>query len=78
MDCGNSTAMVSWLASRGAVQYAVTARGNNSSVGCQTSDLTCRLDNLACGHQYTVQVMAMDDNCSSVPSEAILFNTGTK
>lgn len=70
--------MVTWLASQGAVQYAVTARGNNSSVGCQTSDLTCSLDNLACGHQYTVQVMALDDNCSSVPSEAVLFDTGTK
>lgn len=76
MDCTNSTALVSWAASLGAVQYAVMAHSNNSNVSCQTSGLSCHLDNLTCGNLYRVQVVAMDDNCSSVPSQAVLFNTG--
>lgn len=76
MDCTNNTALVSWSASLGAVQYAVTAPSNHNNVSCQTSDLTCNLDSLTCGSSYTVQVVAMDDNCSSIPSQALIFNTG--
>lgn len=75
-DCANDTAVVSWSASRGAVWYAVTANNSHSNVSCQTSDLSCSLDNLTCGSRYTVQVVAMDDNCSSVPSQAKMFNSG--
>ncbi|XP_035526327.1 fibronectin type III domain-containing protein 7-like [Morone saxatilis] len=75
MDCANNTALVSWSASPGAVQYLVTAHSSHSNVSCQTSDLNCSLDNLACGNRYTVQVVAMDDNCSSVPSEGLILNS---
>ncbi len=78
MACANNTALVSWSASRGAVQYSVTAQSSHSNVSCQTSDLTCSLDNLACGNRYTVQVVAMDDNCSSIPSQALIFNSGKR
>ena len=76
MDCDNNTALVSWSASRGALQYSVTARGSHSNVSCQTSDLSCSLGNLTCGSSYTVQVAAMDGSCSSVPSQAVVLNSG--
>lgn len=76
MDCINNTALVSWAASLGAVQYAVTAHSNHSNATCQTSDLTCHLGSLACGNLYTLQVVAMDENCSSIPSQPLIFSTG--
>ncbi|XP_008280490.1 mucin-19 [Stegastes partitus] len=76
MDCANNTAAVSWSASRGAVQYSVTALGSHSNDSCQSSGLSCSLRNLTCGSSYTVQVVAMDDDCSSIPSQALVFNSG--
>lgn len=76
MNCDNNTAVVTWSASQGAVQYSVRAHSSRSNASCQTSDLTCNLDNITCGSRYTVQVVAMDDNCSSIPSQALVFNSG--
>lgn len=75
-DCSNNTALVSWSPSLGAVRYMVTAQSQQNNVSCRTSDLTCNLDNLACGSSYTIQVVAMDDSCSSVPSQVQVFDTG--
>ncbi|KAM9349923.1 fibronectin [Symphorus nematophorus] len=75
MDCANNSALVSWSASQGAVQYSVTAHSSHGNVSCQASDLSCSLDNLLCGNRYTVQVVAMDGTCSSVPSQALIFNS---
>nr|XP_019957336.1 PREDICTED: fibronectin-like [Paralichthys olivaceus] len=75
MECANNTALVSWAASRGALQYSVRAHSSHSNVSCQTSDLSCSLGNLTCGSSYTVQVAAMDDSCSSVPSQAVVLNS---
>lgn len=75
-DCNNNTALVSWSPSLGAEQYMVTAQSHQNSVSCRTSDLTCNLDTLTCGNSYTIQVAAMDDSCSSVPSQVQMFNTG--
>lgn len=76
MDCANNTAAVSWSASRGAVQYSVTARSSHGNISCQTSDLSCSLNNLMCGTNYTVQVVSMGDDCSSIPSQALVLNSG--
>lgn len=75
-DCANNTALMSWSASRGAAQYLVTAHGSHSNDSCQTSDLSCSLDNLTCGNRYTVQVVAMDDICSTIPSQALILDSG--
>ena len=77
-DCANNTALVSWSASRGAVRYSVTAHSSHGNVSCRASDPSCRLDNLLCGNRYTVQVVAMDDNCSSIQSEALTFDSGRR
>uniref|UniRef100_A0A3Q3FC03 Fibronectin type-III domain-containing protein n=1 Tax=Labrus bergylta TaxID=56723 RepID=A0A3Q3FC03_9LABR len=78
MDCENNTAVMSWSASRGAVKYSVTAIGRHNNVSCLSSDLSCSLGNLTCGSRYTAQVAAMDDNCSSIPSQAVMFNSGNR
>ncbi|XP_047445276.1 mucin-4-like [Mugil cephalus] len=76
MDCANNTAVVSWPASRGARQYLVTAHSSHGNDSCQTSDLRCSLGNLTCGSSYTVRVVAMDDRCSSIQSQALMFSSG--
>lgn len=76
MDCANNTAVVSWPASRGALQYLVTAHGSHGNDSCQTSDLRCSLASLTCGSRYTVRVVAMDDSCSSIQSQAVMFSSG--
>ncbi|XP_029686708.1 fibronectin type III domain-containing protein 7-like [Takifugu rubripes] len=70
-----NTALVSWSPSLGAVRYTVTAQSNLNNVSCQTSEVTCNLDTLTCGNSYSVQVVAMDDNCSSIPSQAQMVTT---
>lgn len=75
-DCTNNTALVWWSPSLGAVRYTVTAQSHQNNVSCLTSNLTCSLDTLTCGNSYSIQVAAMDDSCSSVPSRAQTFDTG--
>lgn len=77
MDCANNQAVVTWDASQGALMYKVTALGNNVTASCGTNGLTCTLKDLVCGQEYSVQVVAMDNICSSLPSPATLFNSGT-
>ncbi|KAM4552488.1 fibronectin-like isoform 2-T2 [Odontesthes bonariensis] len=76
MDCANNSAVVSWSASRGAVQYSVMALSSHSNDSCQTSDLSCSLTSLTCGNSYAVQVVAVDESCSSVLSQVLVFNSG--
>ncbi|XP_049603206.1 pneumococcal serine-rich repeat protein [Syngnathus scovelli] len=73
-DCASNAATVSWSASDGATQYLVTASCYHGNVSHQTSDLNYTLDDLMCGNRYSVQVVAMDDNCSSVPSQVLVFD----
>ncbi|XP_074545118.1 uncharacterized protein LOC141804545 [Halichoeres trimaculatus] len=75
MDCSSNSAVVSWSPSRGAVKYSVIAFSSHSNVSCMSSNLNCTLDNLTCGSSYTVEVVAMADNCSSVRSQAVMFNS---
>ncbi|XP_061587413.1 fibronectin type III domain-containing protein 7-like [Cololabis saira] len=76
MDCANNSAVVSWFASRGATEYWVTAISSHSNDTCKTSDSSCRLSSLTCGTSYTVQVVAMDGNCSSMPSQPLEVKSG--
>lgn len=75
-DCTNNTALVSWSPSLGAIWYMVKAQSHQNNVSCRTSDLTCNLDTLTCGTSYTIQVAAMDDSCTSIPSQVQRFHTG--
>ncbi|XP_067369826.1 mucin-3B [Channa argus] len=76
IDCSRNQAVVSWNASEGAVSYKVTAQSTQGAVAsCGTTDHKCTLMNLTCGQSYSVQVVAQDNICSSLPSPAINFKS---
>ncbi|KAJ3599685.1 hypothetical protein NHX12_033641 [Muraenolepis orangiensis] len=76
MDCVTKEAVVSWNASQGALSYAVTAMSTLGATSvCSGTDPGCTLTNLTCGQSYRVQVLALDNICSSLPSRAAMFNT---
>ncbi|XP_075901618.1 uncharacterized protein fndc7b isoform X2 [Nelusetta ayraudi] len=76
MDCANNRAVVSWSASDGALSYKVTAQSLQGATSlCESAGLTCTLTNLTCGQSYSVQVVAEDDICSSLPSQATTFHS---
>ncbi|XP_059196342.1 uncharacterized protein LOC131977156 [Centropristis striata] len=76
IDCSTNEALVSWSASEGALSYKVTAQSTQGAMSiCESTDLMCTLTNLTCGHAYSVQVVAEDDICSSLPSPATLFSS---
>uniref|UniRef100_A0A3P8XZQ8 Fibronectin type-III domain-containing protein n=2 Tax=Esox lucius TaxID=8010 RepID=A0A3P8XZQ8_ESOLU len=76
VDCSNNSAVVSWRSSHGARWYSVSAHSNRGNSTCSSSDLNCTLVNLSCGTAYTVQVVAVDDQCSSNSSLAVPFQSG--
>lgn len=77
VDCSNNQAVVSWSASDGALSYKVTARSTQGAMSlCESTELMCTLTNLTCGQSYSVQVVAQDDICSSLPSPATNFKSG--
>ncbi|XP_078116029.1 receptor-type tyrosine-protein phosphatase beta-like [Sander vitreus] len=74
MDCSTNKALVSWISSKGALSYKVTAQSTQGAMSfCQSTKLMCTLANLTCGQDYSVQVVAQDDICSSLPSQATKF-----
>ncbi|XP_034002008.1 fibronectin type III domain-containing protein 7-like [Trematomus bernacchii] len=78
IDCSKNQALVDWSASEGALSYKATAESVQGALSssCISTNLTCTLTNLTCGHTYSVQVVAEDDICSSLPSPAIDFESG--
>ena len=73
--CLYNTAVVSWSASQGAVQYTVSAWSSRGNATCRSSDLHCTL-NVTCGSNYTVAVTAINGNCSSPPSQPWALSSG--
>lgn len=77
MDCSTDQAVVSWSASDGALLYNVTALSTQGEIShCETPNQMCSLNKLVCGQSYSVQVVASDNICSSLPSPATNFKTG--
>nr|XP_046247875.1 uncharacterized protein LOC124060678 [Scatophagus argus] len=75
-DCSENQAVVSWSASEGALSYKVSARSTLGAMSlCESTDLMCTLTNLTCGQTYSIQVVAQDDICSSLPSPATTFKS---
>ncbi|XP_039984445.1 uncharacterized protein LOC120790698 [Xiphias gladius] len=76
IDCSKNQALVSWSASEGALSYKVTAQSTQGDVSsCESADLKCTLTGLTCGRSYSVQVVARDDICSSLPSPTTKFKS---
>ncbi|XP_017343677.1 uncharacterized protein LOC108276481 [Ictalurus punctatus] len=78
MDCIKNEARVSWNASRGAVSYrAIATSRYNDYASCNSSGVNtyCVLKALTCGAVYTVQVVSVGNECSSLPSLAVDFRS---
>ncbi|XP_016331309.1 uncharacterized protein LOC107680061 [Sinocyclocheilus anshuiensis] len=78
LDCATAEAHVSWNASLGALHYVAYAWSRTFNfMSCETSGPVthCTLSDLICGDNYTVQVIAAGDECSSLPSQAEIFRT---
>ncbi|XP_077060714.1 uncharacterized protein fndc7b [Siphateles boraxobius] len=78
LDCATAEARVSWNASMGALYYTAYAWSSTLNfISCSsTGPVThCILSDLICGDEYTVQVIAVGDECSSLPSQTEQFHT---
>ncbi|XP_053096527.1 uncharacterized protein LOC113530559 [Pangasianodon hypophthalmus] len=76
MDCTKNEARVSWNVSQGAVYYrAIAISRYNDYASCNSSGVNtfCILKALTCGAVYGVQVVAIGNECSSLPSLAVDF-----
>ncbi|XP_075177061.1 fibronectin type III domain-containing protein 7-like [Anomaloglossus baeobatrachus] len=57
---------VTWSPSRGAVSYAVVAKGNNGhTLSCNTSTNMCAIEGARCGYTYSVLVTSWNSYCGS-------------
>uniref|UniRef100_A0A3Q2YUQ4 Fibronectin type-III domain-containing protein n=1 Tax=Hippocampus comes TaxID=109280 RepID=A0A3Q2YUQ4_HIPCM len=76
-QCGANAAAVYWRASDGAITYAAEAIGlDGHSHWCYSNHSNCTWDDLHCGDEYTVLVMAEDEDCASLPSNSSVIYMG--
>ncbi|KAI4885449.1 hypothetical protein NFI96_001413 [Prochilodus magdalenae] len=72
VQCANATAVLSWAAQTGAVQYFATAQSDNgTSLYCQTTSTFCTLQGLQCGAVYNFTVLASNGACNSSYSQTL-------
>ncbi|CAL8312461.1 unnamed protein product [Gadus morhua 'NCC'] len=76
-DCNSSIGLVSWTASNINQTYLAVATGlDGHNHECVTNTSSCTWDDLHCGEEYTVQVMARNGNCTSLPSNGPIIHMG--
>ncbi|XP_067303573.1 fibronectin [Pseudorasbora parva] len=78
LDCATAEAHVSWNASMGALYYTAYAWSSTFNfISCNSAGPVthCSLNDLICGENYTIQVIAVGDECSSLPSQTEHFPT---
>lgn len=69
--CENNLGMASWAMSDGAETYMAIAVGEDSHTHvCVTNTTNCTWDDLHCGDHYSVHVIALDQYCTSMPSNS--------
>ncbi|MEQ2277019.1 hypothetical protein XENORESO_017774, partial [Xenotaenia resolanae] len=74
--CESGGVMVSWQQSKGALFYSTVAQGSGGYASvCNSTTTTCLLDNVLCGLNYSITVIASDDMCSSDESSSVEINT---
>ncbi|CAL8324041.1 unnamed protein product [Arctogadus glacialis] len=74
-ECNSSIASVSWTASNMNETYIAVATGlDGHTHKCVTNTSSCTWDDLHCGEEYTVQVMARNGNCTSLPSNSSVIH----
>ncbi|KAK0153692.1 Fibronectin type III domain-containing protein 7 [Merluccius polli] len=76
LDCGTGEALVTWSRATGATAYSVEANSTNGhSSSCSSNGFSCSLNDLVCGEEYTVVVMAMDTGCAGPTSVPVNLTT---
>ncbi|CAL8268058.1 unnamed protein product [Arctogadus glacialis] len=67
LDCSSGVATVTWTAGPGSVPYytVVASASGQPELSVQTNVTSCGLDQLRCGAEYTVVVLAGDGRCNS-------------
>ncbi|XP_029474400.1 uncharacterized protein LOC115100214 [Rhinatrema bivittatum] len=77
-DCGRGVVDVSWESTSSELVYTATAQGNiGYPKSCTTSNATCEISDLLCGHTYTVTVTAEDFICTSTESTTAVVKTAS-
>ncbi|XP_032883843.1 uncharacterized protein LOC116977489 isoform X5 [Amblyraja radiata] len=76
LHCTARTTSVWWEQSEGAMFYTAMAEGmEGDRYSCNTTEANCEILGLPCGQWYNVTVLAMDENCTSLPSSAVEIQT---
>ncbi|XP_069824070.1 fibronectin type III domain-containing protein 7-like [Dendropsophus ebraccatus] len=58
---------LAWGEAHGAVSYTTAVTGTDGGIHtCQTSNTSCNMKDLMCGHQYSMSVTAIGPQCSKV------------
>lgn len=70
VDCEANSLIVSWSESSGADSYIATVQDSNGqATTCQgTTEGSCSVAGIGCGHIYHVSVVSSDGYCDSPPS----------
>lgn len=78
LDCVSNHASVTWVKDEFAVGVTVNATSSlGDTASCSSStNATCVLSGLACGHTYSIQTFAQGVQCLSKPSSAYTIVTG--
>lgn len=77
MNCLSNIAVVSWSSSAGAEFYTATVtQGDGQSVSCWSDSEQCGMANVQCGKNYTVTVVASNDQCNSELSQSDSLQSG--
>ncbi|XP_038650716.1 uncharacterized protein LOC119964794 [Scyliorhinus canicula] len=76
LECTTHTVSVLWELSDGAVNYIAIAEGmEGDRYSCNATEENCEIVDLPCGQMYNITILAMDGNCSSLPSPAFEIQT---
>ncbi|XP_067894181.1 fibronectin type III domain-containing protein 7-like [Heterodontus francisci] len=77
LECATHTVSVLWEQSDGAVFYIAIAEGmEGDRYSCNATEESCEIMDLPCGQMYSIIILAMDENCTSLPSPAFEIQTG--
>ncbi|XP_067845702.1 fibronectin type III domain-containing protein 7-like [Heptranchias perlo] len=76
LDCTTQTTSVLWEQSDGAMFYTAIAEGmEGDRYPCNATETNCEITDLPCGQIYSITILAMDENCTSLPSPAFEIQT---
>ncbi|XP_068096197.1 mucin-3B-like [Hyperolius riggenbachi] len=75
LHCGTSTASMLWSPAQGASSYGVVMTGTDGWSGtCTSNTTTCDIDNLQCGHIYSVTLTASNSQCNTVNNQTTIYS----